>query len=100
VEEIHQITLGYLYELLSLFVRLFNLGKVIVAPFEMKARRGGSSREPDLLFARENLERLTGDRLSGPADLVVEIISEDSVRRDRDDKFREYAEAGVREYYH
>jgi Uma2 family endonuclease len=99
-KEIHQITLGYLYELLSLFVRLFNLGKVIVAPFEMRARRGGSSREPDLLFiAQENLERLTDDRLIGPADLIVEVISEDSVRRDRDDKFREYSEAGVREYW-
>jgi Uma2 family endonuclease len=99
-KEIHQITLGYLYELMSLFVRLFSLGRVIVAPFEMKAKRSGSSREPDLLFvAKENLERLTDEKLTGPADLIVEVISEDSVRRDRDDKFREYGEAGVREYW-
>lgn len=96
----HQNTLEFLYELLSLFVRLFNLGKVRVAPFEMKAKPDGSSREPDIIFvADENLERLTEDRLAGPADLIVEIISPDSVNRDRDDKFREYCEAGVPEYW-
>jgi Uma2 family endonuclease len=97
---IHQATLGFLHTLLVLFVDLFDLGTIHVAPLEMKARPGGSSREPDILFvAKENLERLTEDRLAGPADLIIEIISKDSVSRDRDDKFKEYAEAGVREYW-
>lgn len=96
---IHQTTLGFLHELLSLFVRLFNLGKVGIAPFEVKLP-GGSSREPDIFFvATENLNRLTEERLVGPPDLIVEIISPDSVHRDRHDKFREYRAAGVREYW-
>ncbi len=99
-KNIHQAALGFLHRLLGLFVDMFNLGKVRIAPFEMKLKPGGSSREPDILFiARENLERLTEDKLVGPADLVVEIISKDSVQRDRDDKFREYSEAGIREYW-
>ena len=58
------------------------------------------AREPDLIFiAREHLDRLSQERLSGPADLVVEVISDDSVARDRADKFYEYQEAGVREYW-
>lgn len=36
--------------------------------------------------------------LDGPANLVVEIISDTSVTRDRADKFYEYQDAGVPEY--
>jgi Uma2 family endonuclease len=99
-KNIHQTTLVFLHELLSLFARLFDLGKVGFAPFEVKLKPAGSAREPDLFFiAKENLGRLTEERLVGPADLIVEIVSDDSVRRDRYDKFREYRDAGVREYW-
>ena len=46
-----------------------------------------------------NLHRFTKDRLDGPADLVIEVVSEDSERRDRHDKLAEYAAAGVPEYW-
>lgn len=96
----HQAIVGFLHILLSLFANLFNLGVLRVAPFEMRARPDGPAREPDLMFvAREHLDRLTPERLDGPADLVIEIISDDSVARDRADKFYEYQEAGVREYW-
>ncbi len=99
-KNVHQNTLGFLYELLRLFVRLFNLGKVGLAPFEVKLKAGGSSREPDIFFVSgQNLARLTEDRLVGPPDLIVEIVSAESVRRDREDKFKEYNEAGVPEYW-
>ncbi len=66
----------------------------------MRATPGGNAREPDLFFvASEHLERLTPQELNGPADVVVEIISDDSVARDRDDKFFEYQAGGVREYW-
>ena len=95
---IHQTTLQFLYELIVLYTRLLNLGKVLLAPIEMKLSR--SSREPDLIFIlTENLSRLTKDKLQGPADLAVEIISTESVSRDRRDKFKEYRDAGVREYW-
>jgi Uma2 family endonuclease len=95
---IHQKTEGFLSRLLSLYVDLFSLGEVFTAPMEMRLRR--SAREPDILFiATENLWRLTPERLVGPADLLVEIISTSSVKRDRKEKLHEYAEAGVREYW-
>lgn len=98
--EHHQLTLTFLLQILNLFVNLFDLGKVLVAPFAMRAQAGGPHREPDILFiARENLERLSENQLSGPADLVIELISDDSVRRDRYDKFHEYRQAGIREYW-
>lgn len=37
--------------------------------------------------------------LDGPADLVVGIVSPDSVGRDRGEKFYEYAQGGVPEYW-
>lgn len=58
------------------------------------------ARQPDILVVTtESLGRLSRERLEGPADLVVEIVSRDSVRRDRHDKLHEYRRAGVREYW-
>jgi Uma2 family endonuclease len=57
-------------------------------------------REPDIIFvSRENLERLKESHLEGPADLVIEIISRESLERDRGEKLEEYEEGGVREYW-
>jgi Uma2 family endonuclease len=99
-KDIHQATLGFLHLLLQLFVHLLDLGRVRIAPFEVILPPGHSAREPDIFFvARDHLARLTQERLVGPPDLIIEIISDDSVQRDRRDKFREYRVAGVPEYW-
>jgi Uma2 family endonuclease len=96
----HQQVVAFLLRLLGEFVELFQLGRLLPAPLEMRALPDGPAREPDLLFvAREHLERLTEVRLNGPADLVVEVVSDDSVARDRADKFYEYQAAGIPEYW-
>lgn len=96
----HQAVVSFLMQLLGLFADMFQLGKVFVAPLEMRAIPDGPAREPDVLFiARAHLDRLTADRLNGPADLVIEVISDDSVSRDRAQKFYEYQEAGIPEYW-
>lgn len=96
----HQIVVAFLIRLLGGFIELFHLGRLLPAPFEMRAIPDGPAREPDLLFVtKEHLARLSDARLSGPADLVVEVLSDDSVARDRADKFYEYQEAGIPEYW-
>jgi Uma2 family endonuclease len=96
----HQSVVEFLHLLLGYFVRLQKLGKVRIAPFTMRAIPDGSAREPDLLFlATDNLYLLTSKELNGPADLAIEVISDDSVTRDKDDKFYEYQAAGVKEYW-
>lgn len=96
----HQTAVEFLYWLLDTYVTLFQLGLVRLAPFEVKLTPFGSSREPDLFFlSNTHKNRLTEDRLAGAPDLAVEIISKGSIKRDRDDKFKEYAEAGVQEYW-
>ncbi len=96
----HQRIVEFLERLLALFVELFGLGVVRIAPFEMRPQPGGPAWEPDImLIAREHLDRLTEDRLNGPADLVIEVVSADSVQHDRRRKFRAFQAAGVREYW-
>lgn len=95
----HQQIVGFLSSLPGLFVRLFNLGEVLTALYSMRATPEGSVREPDVMFiAREHADKLKRTYLDAPADLVVEIISETSVTRNRADKFYEYQDGGVREY--
>ncbi len=96
----HQDVVSFLATLLRLYIHLFNLGKVIVSPFEVKLWPGGPAREPDILFiARPNLTKLTAERFEGAPDLLIEIISPGSVTEDRVRKFTEYEQAGVREYW-
>jgi len=95
----HQDIADFLVSVMRPFVLQRGLGTVLSAPFQVKldASRG---REPDLLFvAREHLDRLQDTYLDGPADLVVEIVSEESVGRDRGAKFYEYEQAGIPEYW-
>jgi Uma2 family endonuclease len=96
----HQDIVAFLLVLMRLFAEFRQLGRVLGAPYEMRLVPQQSAREPDILFVgTENLSRMTPKRLEGPADLVVEVISEESVTRDRVDKWREYQMAGVREYW-
>ena len=93
----HQELAGFLMMVIGMYVEHKGLGRVVSAPFQMKLKHG---REPDLLFvAAEHLSRLKETYLEGPADLVVEIVSPDSVGRDRGDKFYEYEAGGVPEYW-
>jgi Uma2 family endonuclease len=96
----HQRVVDFLNRLLGLFVQLLGLGEVYSAPISMRLVSDGPAREPDLLFlAIEHQQLLTEKELAGPADLAIEVISDDSVSRDRADKFYEYQEGGVREYW-
>ncbi len=99
-KERHQALANLLSTLITLFAEWLRLGIVRSAPYEMRVTLDGPAREPDILFiARDHLDRVTADGLTGPADLVIEIVSEESLRRDRADKFYEYQEAGIAEYW-
>lgn len=96
----HQAIVTYLITLLNLYVEFFRLGELFTAPFEMKPSSSSNAREPDILFVKtENKGYLEEQRLFGPADLVIEVVSPESVKRDHEDKFSEYEAAGVKEYW-
>jgi len=95
----HQAIGGFLLTILSQYVTANALGEVFCAECQMRLHAQKTGREPDILFvSTANLSRIQPNYLDGPADLAIEIISPQSVRRDRDTKFREYEQAGVGEY--
>lgn len=96
----HQLVKKFLVGILDGWVQRHALGVVLDAPFQMRIVEPPRGREPDVLFvAKENRDRLKETYLDGPADLVIEIISPESLSRDRGEKFVEYEVAGVREYW-
>ncbi|MBM3212307.1 Uma2 family endonuclease [Candidatus Poribacteria bacterium] len=68
------------------------------APLDVKLRRG-IIRKPDIAFmSREHKKRMTTKHWGIP-DLVVEILSKGNKSQDRVEKFKEYQEAGILEYW-
>lgn len=56
--------------------------------------------QPDIIFIRnENRRIITEKRIVGAPDLLVEILSEGTAQRDREVKFKRYAQYGVKEYW-
>ena len=96
----HQNCGGFLYKILAFYVEAKDLGHIVFAPYVMKLAAISRGREPDIIFVRKERERLlTRHYLDGPADMAVEIVSPDSRRRDRKEKFVEYEATGVLEYW-
>ena len=94
----HEQITKFLHVTMTLFNDVYALGEVIEPPFQMKITKSG--REPDVIFvAKAHLDRIKSTFVDGPADLVVEVISPESARRDRTTKFTEYSDAGIPEYW-
>lgn len=92
----HQSILQALF--LAFFQHLNPRGKVHFAPLRLRIREG-KIREPDLLLVKDVHDARRQNRFWTGADLVLEILSPDRPQRDLDDKRREYAEAGIPEYW-
>ena len=94
----HQRLVAFLYRLLSRFVEERRLGVVMFAPLRIQLWEG-KYREPDLVFmTAEHADRL-GEQFWRGADLVMEVVSPDDPQRDTLTKRREYAQAGIPEYW-
>ena len=94
----HQLITRLLFKLLEQFVLAQRLGLVLFAPLRVRLWPG-KFREPDLVFmARKNASRRTESFWIG-ADLVMEVVSPKDRRHDTETKRREYAQAGIPEYW-
>jgi Uma2 family endonuclease len=100
IDDTHGDMADFLVVLLRTWAQDRGLGVVRSEPVLMKTGPDLPGRSPDVLFvARENLARVKRTFIDGPGDLVVEVISIDSVDRDRREKFEEYRIGGVKEYW-
>ena len=100
VSNVHQRIGNFLFRVISDFVEAYDLGAVFQLEFQMKLVREKRGREPDLFFVpKAKLAQLESNYFDGPADLVIEIISPESISRDWEDKFAEYQSGGVAEFW-
>ena len=100
VTEEHDYVSNFVQFALNVWVQEQELGVVHTDPFNMKTGPNLPGRAPDVMvITNANLTRLRRLFLDGPCDLAVEVISPESRTRDTVDKFREYAEGGVPEYW-
>ncbi len=75
-------------------------GEVAHDPFVMKPGADLPGRQPDIqVILPDRLHLLRENEMAGAANLVVEIVSPESGKRDRGEKFEEYERAGVDEYW-
>ena len=95
----HQRLSGNLYTELRQHVTEKKLGEVFYAPIDVFLNEYNAP-QPDLVFVSEAKKNLvTNDGIMGTPDLVVEIISPSSVKRDRLQKRGIYERFAVPEYW-
>src|SRR4051812_14161499 len=86
-------------ELIILLRGLIPNGKLYHAPIDVYFDEANIV-QPDILWVAENGLCFIGDkRLEGAPDLIVEILSPSTARRDKNKKFLLYEKHGVREYW-
>jgi Uma2 family endonuclease len=93
----HQLVLLFMYGLFNSFVRPTN-GIVLVAPLRVRIR-SNSFREPGILLLLDAADPRNQDEFWLGADLVAEVVSPDRPKRDTEEKVRDYADAGIPEYW-
>jgi Uma2 family endonuclease len=94
----HQAIVAFLFSRLLAFVSGGDVGTVRFAPLPVRLWPG-KFREPDVVFMqKQHASRITEPYWEG-ADLVMEVVSPGTRRTDCLIKVREYAEAGVPEYW-
>jgi len=95
----HQITSMNIFLALHDYVKTRGLGEVCYAPLDVVLSKKDVV-QPDLLFiSKERSHIITSKNIRGAPDLVVEILSKSTAKRDKRIKRKLYAKYGVKEYW-
>ena len=95
----HQRVSGRLEWRLRAFVEERDLGEIFDAPTDV-VLSDTDVVQPDILFvSRDRADIITADDVQGAPDLVVEVLSPTTARRDWRDKLDLYSKHGVREFW-
>src|SRR3989449_3306654 len=95
----HQKAVGNLFAILHGYVRAHDLGEVYVAPFDV-ILDPRTTVVPDLVFVvRDHIDIVAERGVEAAPDLLVEVLSPGTARRDRVRKLNAYARHGVRHYW-
>jgi Uma2 family endonuclease len=102
VDEDHDEIQAWLRAIIEEMVQIKKIGKVRGPEFTTRLTLADRvvRRDPDLMFvSNAKVDQLGRTMLKGPPDFAIEIVSPDSEFRDFHEKFAEYEQAGVREYW-
>ncbi|MDQ7026912.1 MAG: Uma2 family endonuclease [Anaerolineae bacterium] len=106
VHEKHDRLTRYLTRLIEAYLELRPIGDVRQEPFvmryeyEQEGKKKRRSREPDIqVILGENQKNLQKTYMDGAANIVIEVVSLESAARDYGEKFHEYEQADVPEYW-
>lgn len=88
-----------LFKPIDNYVESNQIGETLFAPVDIIFTKTDIV-QPDILFIlNENMTILTDENVQGAPDLVVEILSPSSIKRDRELKMKLYSFFGVKEYW-
>jgi Uma2 family endonuclease len=97
---VHNSLVRWLAKLIEAYLEHTRSGELFSESYIQRLAEGMPAREPDILIVMNiHHERITSTYLNGPADIVVEVVSPESVERDYGTKFQEYEIGGVQEYW-
>lgn len=99
---IHQALMAEITTQLGIYLRSAPVGRTF-PEVDVHLGRASSGADlvyrPDIVFVRTERLSEIGDHISGPPDMVAEIVSSSSRRYDSETKKNDYERCGVREYW-
>ena len=94
----HQVIVGRIHVALDRHARRYALGEVVESPVDVILDRARALVvQPDIVFVSKDRREICAERIWGPPDLVVEVLSTFRRRHDRVTKVRWYRQYEVRE---
>ena len=82
-----------------LFLQQNPIGKVYPAPTDVLLSEIDVLQPDVLFFSKQKLDILTRENIQGAPDLVIEVLSPSTEKRDRTFKLKTYSKFGVQEYW-
>jgi Uma2 family endonuclease len=95
----HQSILGNLFCMIAGFLKEKEYGEIFLSPLDVVFSNINII-QPDLIFvAKENFNIIRPENIRGTPDLLIEILSTKTEKRDRTIKLKTYSKFGVQEYW-
>jgi len=95
----HQETVGELFAYLRDYIKMHELGRVYMAPFDVELANNIVVQPDVMVILNANREKVVENRVVGAPDLVVEVASPGTAGYDRREKQNIYAHSSVTEYW-
>jgi len=95
----HQSTVGNFFGTIWHFLQQNPIGKVYHAPTDVLLSDIDVLQPDVLFFSKQKLDILTRENIQGAPDLVIEVLSPGTEKRDRTIKLKQYEQFGVVEYW-